>query len=64
MSGVRPLARVLRYAALSGFQDFGATYTVWSWSFGLFLRMMTQVAFFASIGLQGHRTVGTARREF
>lgn len=50
MSGVLPLARVLRYAALSGFQDFGGTYTIWSWSFGLFLRMMTQVAFFASIG--------------
>lgn len=45
------LARVLRYAALSGFQDFGATYTIWSWAFGLFLRMMTQVAFFASIGM-------------
>lgn len=44
------LARVLRYAAISGFQDFGGTYTIWSWAFGLFLRMMTQVAFFASIG--------------
>ena len=50
MSALRHAARVLRYAALSGFQDFGSTYTVWSWGFGLFLRMMTQVAFFASIG--------------
>lgn len=50
MSGFRHVARVLRFAALSGFQDFGYTYTLWSWSFGLFLRMMTQVAFFASIG--------------
>ncbi len=50
MSGLRQTAAVLRYAALSGFQDFGYTYTLWSWVFGLFLRMMTQVAFFASIG--------------
>ena len=50
MNALRHSSRVLRYAALSGFQDFGFTYTVWSWSFGLFLRMMTQVAFFASIG--------------
>lgn len=50
MSGLRHAARVLRYAALSGFHDFGYTYTVWSWLFGLFLRMMTQVVFFASIG--------------
>jgi len=47
---LRPAARVLRFAALSGFQDFGSTWTVWSWGFGLFLRMMTQVAFFTSIG--------------
>ncbi len=50
MNAVRHSARVLRYAALSGFQDFGFTYTIRSWAFGLFLRMMTQVAFFASIG--------------
>ena len=50
MTVLRHHARVLRYAALSGFQDFGYTYTVWSWALGLFLRMMTQVAFFASIG--------------
>lgn len=50
MNGPRHVVRVLRYAALSGFQDFGFTYTLWSWAFGLFLRMMTQVAFFASIG--------------
>jgi len=50
MTNLRNHARVIRYAALSGFQDFGHTYTIWSWAFGLFLRMMTQVAFFASIG--------------
>jgi len=50
VSALRHHARVLRYAALSGFQDFGYTYTLWSWAFGLFLRMMAQVAFFASIG--------------
>ena len=51
MSRARHTATVLRYAALCGLQDFGGTYTIWSWGFGLFLRMMTQVAFFASIGL-------------
>lgn len=50
MKRLRQPLRVLRYAALSGFQDFGFTYTIWTWAFGLFLRMMTQVAFFASIG--------------
>ncbi len=41
---------VLRHAALCGFHDFGATYTVWTWLFGLFVRMVAQVAFFAFIG--------------
>jgi ABC-2 type transport system permease protein len=50
MSRLRHVVRVLRFAAVCGFQDFGGTYTIWSWGFGLFLRMMTQVAFFASIG--------------
>ena len=50
MSSLRQPLRILRYAALSGFQDFGSTWTIWTWAFGLFLRMMTQVAFFASIG--------------
>lgn len=50
MSRLRQPLRILRYAALSGFQDFGSTWTIWTWAFGLFLRMMTQVAFFASIG--------------
>ena len=50
MSRLRQPLRILRYAALSGFQDFGGTWTIWTWVFGLFLRMMTQVAFFASIG--------------
>lgn len=50
MTALRQHARVLRFAALSGFEDFGSTYTVWSWGLGLFLRMMAQVAFFASIG--------------
>ena len=50
MNRFRQPVRVLRYAALSGFQDFGSTWTIWTWAFGLFLRMMTQVAFFASIG--------------
>jgi ABC-2 type transport system permease protein len=50
MTRFRQAIRVLRYAALSGFQDFGYTYTIWSWLFGLFVRMLAQVAFFAFIG--------------
>lgn len=50
MNTLRQTTRVLRYSALSGFQDFAGTYTVWSWAFGLFARILTQVAFFASIG--------------
>ena len=50
MSNAGHVVRVLRHAARTGFQDFGHTYTVWSWAFGLLLRMMTQVAFFTSIG--------------
>lgn len=50
MTRFRRHARVLRYAALSGFYDFGGTYTVKSWVLGLFMRMLAQVAFFASIG--------------
>lgn len=49
MRGAQP-ARILGYAALSGFRDFGGTYTIWSWLFGLCLRMLAQVAFFASLG--------------
>lgn len=49
-SGPRQWGRVLRFAALSGLQDFGGTYTVKSWVLGLFLRMVAQVAFFASMG--------------
>ena len=50
--------RVLRYAASSGFHDLQATYTLWSWLFGLFARMVAQVAFFASIG----RLLGSVRQ--
>jgi ABC-2 type transport system permease protein len=35
---------------MSGFQDFAGTYTWRSWLFGLCMRMLAQVAFFASIG--------------
>lgn len=50
MSGPAQTLRILRFAAMSGFQDLRATYTLWSWLFGLFARMVAQVAFFASIG--------------
>jgi ABC-2 type transport system permease protein len=47
---VRQALAVLRYAAVCGFADFGSTYTIWTWLFGLFVRMVAQVAFFAFIG--------------
>jgi len=48
---LRHTARVLGWAALSGFKDsLGAVYTVQSWVLGLFVRMVAQVAFFASLG--------------
>jgi len=48
---VRRTARVLGWAAFSGFKDsLGAVYTVQSWVLGLFVRMVAQVAFFASLG--------------
>jgi ABC-2 type transport system permease protein len=48
-----PLAerlRILRYAALSGLQDYAATFTVRTWLLGWFLRVLAQVVFFALIG--------------
>lgn len=46
----------MRFAAVSGFWDtLGSVYTPTSWLFGLFARMLAQVAFFASLG----RVLGT-----
>jgi ABC-2 type transport system permease protein len=42
--------RVFSYSAVNGFQGFAGIYTWRSWTFGLLGRMITQVAFFASIG--------------
>ena len=51
MNRLRHLLRVLGWAALVGFRDtLGAVYTVQSWVLGLFVRMVAQVAFFASLG--------------
>ncbi len=51
MTRLLETGRVLGYAALSGFLDsLGAVYTWPSWLFGLFARMLAQVAFFASLG--------------
>lgn len=50
MTRVRQWWRVLSYAAVNGFLGFAAIYTWRSWTFGLLGRMITQVAFFASIG--------------
>lgn len=50
MTSLRHAVAVLRYAAVCGFVDFGYTYTVWTWLFGLFARYLAQIAFFAFIG--------------
>lgn len=50
MTKVRQWWRVLAYSAANGFQRFASIYTWRSWTFGLLGRMITQVAFFASIG--------------
>ena len=50
MTRVRQWWRVLSYSAVNGFLGFAAIYTFRSWTFGLLGRMITQVAFFASIG--------------
>jgi ABC-2 type transport system permease protein len=43
-------ARVLKYAGLSGFQDYATMFTLKSWLLGWFLRVLAQVTFFALIG--------------
>lgn len=51
MNAVKHAARVFGWAAFSGFKDtLGAVYTAQSWVLGLFVRMVAQVAFFASLG--------------
>lgn len=56
MSRLVHTVRVMRFAAVSGFWDtLGTVYTPTSWLFGLFARMLAQVAFFASLG----RVLGT-----
>lgn len=50
MTHIRQWWRVLSYSAVNGFLGFAAIYTWRSWTFGLLGRMITQVAFFASIG--------------
>jgi ABC-2 type transport system permease protein len=42
--------RVLRYAALSGYQDYSTVYTWKTWLAGWYVRVLFQVAFFALIG--------------
>lgn len=50
MNTVLNNARVLRYAAATGFADFAAVYTWRTWTFGWLCRVLCQVAFFALIG--------------
>lgn len=51
MTSLRQTLRILGHAAVSGFRDtLGSVYTWWSWSFGLFGRLLAQVAFFATLG--------------
>lgn len=50
---MRPItrtARILRYAAIGGFQDFFALYTWSTWTFGWLLRVIAQVVFFTMVG--------------
>jgi ABC-2 type transport system permease protein len=42
--------RIMRYALLSGAQDYGSIYTWRSWLGAWFVRVLAQVAFFALIG--------------
>jgi ABC-2 type transport system permease protein len=51
MTSFRHAARVVRYTALVGIQDRLAVLTWQTWVFGYLLRMITQVLFFALIGL-------------
>lgn len=54
MSAVRHTVRLLGHAAVSGFRDtLASVYTWWSWGFGLVGRLLTQVAFFATLGRLG-----------
>lgn len=51
MTRIGQTFRILGHAALSGFRDtLGSVYTWWSWGFGLFGRLLAQVAFFAMLG--------------
>nr|AGZ94021.1 ABC transporter permease protein [Streptomyces sp. MMG1612] len=50
MSSVLNTARVLRYAAATGFADFAAVYTWRTWTFGWLCRVLCQVSFFALVG--------------
>ncbi|MGW5695313.1 ABC transporter permease [Streptomyces asiaticus] len=43
--------RVVRYSAANALADFRATYTWYAWTFGWLTRMLSQVVFFAAIGL-------------
>ena len=51
MTEVKHAVRIMSHAAVSGFRDtLGSVYTWWSWGFGLFGRLLAQVAFFATLG--------------
>ena len=43
-------ARVAWYSIISGANDYWAIFTLKSWIFGWFVRMISQVSFFALIG--------------
>ncbi|MDX1659410.1 MAG: ABC transporter permease [Nitriliruptorales bacterium] len=48
---LRATLRVIRWAARAGWEDRKALFTWRSWTFGWFLRLVTQVLFFALIGV-------------
>jgi ABC-2 type transport system permease protein len=47
---VRHVLRVLRHAAITGYQDYKTIYTWRTWLAGWYLRVVSQVIFFALIG--------------
>jgi ABC-2 type transport system permease protein len=56
---VGDVVRVLRYAVLTGYYDYQTIYTWRTWLVGWYLRVLSQVAFFALIGKLLHSPART-----
>jgi len=59
MRRARDVLRVVRYALLTGYYDYQTIYTWRTWVVGWYLRVLSQVAFFALIGKLLHSTART-----